>query len=94
MADEPWKRNPKRALTRFVGMVLATAGFYAAGKWGWPGAYAVAVVFALACIGGLVDVVRAHRAEKDREFILDKAAEPSDRFTTRKSPPPARDGWQ
>ena len=44
-------RNPKAALTRFAGLVLAAALFYAAGAWGWPGAWFVAALMGLAALG-------------------------------------------
>lgn len=88
-------RNPKAALTRLVALVLAAAAFYAAGAWGWPGAWFVAGLMGLGALGALFDTLRAHQAWKTRNEILEKAQTPGDRYTTRRDAGRSRpDGWE
>lgn len=93
--EQPPPRNPKVALTRFVAFVLAAAGFYAAGAWGWPGAWFVAALMGLGALGAFFDVLRAHQAWKTRNDLLEKAQTPGDRYTTRRDGGRQRpDNWQ
>ncbi|NCA90968.1 MAG: hypothetical protein EOM92_19335 [Gammaproteobacteria bacterium] len=90
------ERNPKVALTQFVGLCAGCGLFWWMKSIGLPGAGAVFWGFVLAAAWGLLDVIRAHRLWKATQAFRAAAEGVTDRYTTNKLPAKPKkdpDGW-
>jgi hypothetical protein len=90
------ERNPKVALTKFVGLCAGCGLFWWMKSIGLPGAGVVFWLFTLAAAWGFLDVIRAHRLWKATQAIRAAAESVTHRYTTNKLPAKPQktpDGW-